>query len=154
MNKFKYYFISFLSITLIACQDKTKTSEQFQDVLAFIEYPAWVDTLDCSKFGADWKPYPCLEVDKKTMIEIDSIYGKPLTNSIDTFYYGKKKNENTYYPNDPEIEEMILKVPFAKVTYTFRKEMGYALILYFIEHNKQNLVFYGYRINPITRMME
>ena len=68
--------------------------------------------------------------------------------------YGRINKKLNKELSKAEIEEMILKVPFAKVTYTFREEICYALILYFIEHNKQNVVFYGYRINPITRMME
>lgn len=151
MNMFKYYFLPLLTITLITCQYKTKTSGQDEDVFALIEYPAEFDTIDCSKFSIDWQPYPCLDLDKKTIKEIDSLYGKPLTTYIDTLYYGREKNDRFY---DPEIAAMISNVPFAKITYTYRKVMGYVLILFFIEQNKDDIVFYGYHYNPHTRMLE
>ena len=140
-----------ISITLIACQNKTENSGKVEDVFALIEYDARMDTIDCSRFGADWKPYPCLKLDKKTIKEVDSLFGKPITTYIDTLFYGREKNNKFY---DPEIVEMISNLPFAKVTYTYRKEKGYALILYFIEDTKQDVVFYGFRYNPLTRMIE
>lgn len=151
MNKIKYYLIALLTITLISCQSKTKTSGQDVDVFALIEYPAGFDTLDCRKFGEDWKPYPCLEVGRKTIKEIDSLYGKPLGIRIDTLHYGIEKNDGLY---NPEIAAMISNIPFAKITYTHRKEMGYVLTLFFIEQDNQDVVFYGYRYNPHTIMME
>lgn len=151
VSKEQYYLIALLAITLIACQSKTKTSGQDLDVFALIEYPTGFDTLDCSKFGEDWKPYPCLEVDRKTIKEIDSLYGNPLGTRIDTLHFGIEKNDGLY---NPEIATMLLKVPVAKVTYTHRKDMGYVLTLFFIEQDNQDIVFYGYRYNPHTIMME
>jgi len=101
-------------------------------VFELIEYPAGFDTLDCSKFGEDWKPYPCLDVDRKTITEVYSLYGKPLGSRIDTLHYGIEKNDRFYYP---KIAAMISNIPFAKITYTHRKEMGYVLTLFFIEQD-------------------
>lgn len=151
MNNYKYYLPLILIVTLIACQNKTTTSGQDKDIFALIQYPEGFDTLSCSRFGPDWKPYPCLELDKKTIQEIDSLYGKPEVTYIDTLYFGQKKDNGFY---DPEIIMMIYKIPFAKVTYTHRKDMGYVLVLYFIENNMKDVVFYGFRYNPHTRMIE
>lgn len=151
MDNYKYYLPLLLIMALITCQNKAKTPEEGEDVFALIQYPEGFDTLNCSRFGPDWKPYPCLELDKKTIQEVDSLYGKPSTALIDTLYYGKRKNDMYY---NPEIEEMLSNIPFAKVTYTHRKDMGYVLVLYFIENNMLDVVFYGFRYNPHTRMIE
>ncbi|HBB00611.1 MAG TPA: hypothetical protein DCZ19_05995 [Porphyromonadaceae bacterium] len=151
MSNYKYYLSLLLILIFITCQNRSNTPEQDEDIFALIQYPEGFDTLNCNRFGPDWKPYPCLNLDKKTIQEIDSLYGKPSTTLIDTLYYGKRKNDMYY---NPEIGEMLSNIPFAKVTYTYRRVMGYVLMLYFIEQDKKDVVFYGFRYNPHTRMIE
>lgn len=132
----------FLCLILMRCQNKTKETFENVDKFALIQYPEWIDSLDCDKFGPDIRLYPCLKLEKKTIKEVDSLYGEPIETRIDTLYYGRRK-ENKFY--DPEISEMISKIPVAKVTFTYRKESGYHLLLYFIDYNEQDVVFWGER---------
>lgn len=151
MNKFKYYFLLFFSIFIFtSCGNKAVKDEK---IFTLIEYPEGYDTIiDCSKFNPDWKPYPCLELEKKTFSEIISIFGKPNTIIIDTLFYGKRKDNKSY---SPDIVKMLLKIPSAKITYAYWKlSESKRLALYFIENNKQDVVFYGYQFNPKTIMME
>lgn len=149
MNGYRYYWLILFSAFFSMCQNRTKISQQEIDPFSLLIYPKWFDTLDCSRANPDWKPYPCLELDKKSSQVVDSLYGEALTTYIDTLYYGVKKDDEFY---DPEIADMLLNIPVVKVTYTYRKDMGYILILYFIEYNNQNLVFYGYRASPFLMM--
>ncbi len=88
-NTKSFYFFFILIFTILtACHNRTETASVDSDIFELIEYPKWMDTLTCSRFGTDYKPYPCLKLHKKTMQEIDSIYGRPLFMSIDTLYNG------------------------------------------------------------------
>lgn len=138
----KYYFIILLCSAMISCKNQTKPSAEDNDLFKLINYPEWVDSVDCDMFDSDICLYPCLKLHKKTINEVDSLYGKPIETRIDTLYYGRRK-DNKFY--DPEISEMISKIPVAKITFTYRKESGYHLLLHFIDYNEQGLVFWGER---------
>lgn len=149
---FVYSFFPLLLCTiLMACRNKTKRAEQDKDLFELISYPAWLDTVDCSRVGLIYKPYPCLGLHKKTVQEIDSLYGKKsLYISVDTLYHGWEKDDEFYTFDDKDftIAKMLYNVPVAKVMYTSRNVMGYILYLYFIEYNKQDVVFYGLHVSP------
>lgn len=151
MNMEKYFFILLFCLALITCQNQTKTSGEEKDLFELINYPAWMDTLDCSRFSLDYTPYPCLGLNKKTMKEIDSIYGSAATTHVDTLYNGWE-NDNHFYSYDDEdffITKMISNIPVAKITYTERSVMERVLCLYFIEYNMEDVVFYGHLISPL-----
>lgn len=144
MENCKYYLLVLLCFILIKCQTKTKETPEIKDKFALIQYPEWVDSLDCDKFDSDIRLYPCLKLEKKTIKEVDSLYGEPIETRIDTLYYGQRK-ENKFY--DPEISEMISNIPIAKVTFTYREILGLHLFLYFIDENGQDVVFWGEKID-------
>ncbi len=145
-----FFLVLLCIIALTACQNKAEKTSEAQDMFELINYPAWMDSLDCSSFSVDYIPYPCLGLHKKSMQEVDSLYGKPLYSSMDTLYYGWEKDNEwyTFDERDFEVTKMLSKVPVAKVTYTSRSDLGYILYLYFIEYDKQDVVFYGLRVSP------
>jgi len=154
MKLLKYWLVIFFCTLInLACNSKKNKPEENKDILSLIIYPKAYDTiLDCSQFHPDWTPYPCLKLEQKTFPEIISIYGEPNYIYIDTLLYGECKDGGTY---DPDIEKMVLEIPFAKITYAYWKlSENKRLALYFIESNKQDIVFYGYQFNPYTIMME
>lgn len=155
MNFLKLFLTLLFSILIFtSCNNKDKLSKKIKDkdVFDLIEYPVGYDTIDCSKFTPNWIPYPCLKLDKKSFDEIEFIYGKPNGTSIDTLFYGELKSGISYWS---DISRMLSNVSAAKITYAhWELSENEILILYFIENNKQEVVFYGFLYNPKTTMIE
>ena len=149
-----------LSMVLISCNNTPKEIEITKNPFELIQYPKWMDTIDCIKYGMKFKPYPCLGLHSRTMYIIDSIYDSPIYTRIDTLYYGKEKIDEfiidydgvekritekhyTYDDRYHNVSKVLSKIPIAKVTYTYRKAYNNHFYLYFISNNNEDVVFWG-----------